>query len=315
MLIQSPYSKLSYSSLLTLHSCPRKFQLYKLQVGGAEDSESDSLTFAFGHLVGDGIQLALKGLTEDQVVWKLFLSWKPDLLSNNEKQKKSFFLGIFAVQKFILTLESSLLYGYDLVYIPYTDSENGKESVKPACELSFKILFPDGFEFRGHVDAVLQHKTTKKILVLEVKTTSSASINIAQYKNSAQAVGYSVVLDHIFPELSSYDVLYLPYKTKTLEYEPLLFTKSYLQRALWIQELLLDIETIRLYETTGVFPMRGESCFQWYRECEYFTVCTLKTEYLTQPPQKESEKEPKKEPVYDYTLHIKDLISSQLSRV
>ena len=27
------------------------------------------------------------------------------------------------------------------------------------------------------------------------------------------------------------------------------FTKSYLQRALWLQELLLDIETIKLYES------------------------------------------------------------------
>lgn len=59
---------LSYSSLLTLHSCPREFQLYKLGADSEgliiEEDETDSdqsITFAYGHAVGNGVQYALQG--------------------------------------------------------------------------------------------------------------------------------------------------------------------------------------------------------------------------------------------------------------
>ena len=152
-------------------------------------------------------------------------------------------------------------------------------------------------------------------MVLEVKTTSATSLNPAQYKNSAQAVGYSVVLDHLFPELSSYEVLYLVYTTKSLEYTSLPFTKSYLQRALWIQELLLDVELIQLYESRGVYPMHGESCLQYYRECKFLQTCTMSTSLLTSPETPESvEKRLQKESEYQIQVTVEDLIQAQLRK-
>ena len=54
--------QLSYSSLLNLHSCPRKFQLQKLRTTHrTEESLKSSVTFSFGHVVGEGIALALDG--------------------------------------------------------------------------------------------------------------------------------------------------------------------------------------------------------------------------------------------------------------
>ena len=45
--------QLSYSSLLTLHSCQRKFQLYKLNTPTEQPEDiPGSLTFAYGHCVG-----------------------------------------------------------------------------------------------------------------------------------------------------------------------------------------------------------------------------------------------------------------------
>lgn len=290
---------LSYSSLLTLHSCPRLFQLEKLQAERPEVDYESSVTFAFGHLVGEGIQLALEGKTLDQIYFNLFLKWEPDLFAENIRQVKSFWHGMFAVEKFVAMQASGYLQDYELVYY----------EGKPASELSFRITFPDGFKYRGFVDAVLQHKITGKILVLECKTSSATNLNPATYKNSAQAIGYSVVLDSLFPDLSSYEVLYLVYLTKQMNYEQLPFEKSYLQRALWIKELLLDIETIKMYEAEGIYPMRGESCFSFYRECNYLGICTLATESLTDP-----ECEPKAEE-YQIELTLADLIQSQLSKV
>lgn len=298
--MDSRLQNLSYSSLLTLHSCPRKFQLDKLQAERAAEDVESSVTFAFGHLVGHGIQRAMENIPESKIIWEMFLMWKPDLWAENTKQVKSFYHAIFAVQKFIAMRTAGYLSQYELVYW----------EGKPACELSFRITLPDGYKYRGFVDVVLRDKESGEIVVLELKTTSSANLNPATYKNSAQAIGYSVVLDVLFPALSSYQVLYLVYTTKNYEYNPLPFEKSYLQRALWIRELLLDVETIKMYEEAGVYPMHGESCFNFYRECSYYGQCTLPTEYLTEPL---GEDEVKVEE-FQIELTLQDLIQSQLSK-
>lgn len=298
--------QLSYSSLLTLHKCPRKFQLDRLQAEKTDDdTNKSSVTFAFGHVVGEGIQLVFQNLTEEEIIWRMFLMWDVDLLDENPKQAKSFWEAIQAVQKFIAMRSSGFLDDWDLAY----------HDGKPCCEMSFLIHLPDGFKYRGFVDAVLVNKLTGEIKVLEVKTTGQSTVNSATYKNSAQAIGYSVVLDHLFPELSSYEVLYLVYKTKQREYDPLPFTKSYLQRALWIRELLLDIEVLKTYEAAEIYPMRGESCFDFYRECEYLYTCTLSTDKLTDPLFDE-EADSIKAKWKDYQIHItiSDLITSQLRK-
>jgi len=294
--------QLSYSSLLTLHNCPRKFQLNRLRTTHrTEESIKSTVTFAFGHIVGEAIQLALEGKSEEEIIWKMFLGWHTDLANVDEKAEKSFWTAVWALKKFLALRAQGFLKEYELVY--YEE--------RPACELSFCIVFPDGFRLRGFVDAVLRHKTTGEILVLECKTTGSATLNPATYKNSAQAIGYSVVLDHIFPDLSSYKVLYLVYQTKSKEYTPIPFTKTYLQRALWIRELLLDLETIKMYEEAEVYPMRGENCFDFFRECEYFNTCQLSTQYLTKACTKEEEDKTE----YQVVIGLEDLLDTQLRKV
>jgi hypothetical protein len=300
---------MSYSSNLTLHECPRKLQLYKLSTIGTTDTIDDSITFTYGHCVGMGIQLVFEGRTETEIIWAMFQRWNVDLFADNPKQNKSFWQAVIAVQKFISLRANGFLNDYELV--SYKD--------KPAVELSFRIGLPNGFRYRGHVDAVLRHKKTGGIVVLEVKTTSQSEINPAMYKNSAQAIGYSIVLDVIEPALSAYEVLYLVYKTKAMEWEILKFPKSYLQRAQWIQELLLDADTIDMYERVGVYPMHGENCISKYgKECKYLQVCTLSTVYLTKPePAPELldlNRDTGKPMEYQIELTIQDLITAQLNK-
>lgn len=265
-----------------------------------------SVTFAYGHAVGAGIQFALNHtLSQNQVIFQTFLAWDADLADENTKQNKTFWEALAAVEKFIEMRERGFLQGWQLVW----------HEGKPAVELSFLIKLPGSFYYRGFVDAVLQHEDTGEIMVLECKTTSASSLNAATYKNSAQAIGYSIVLDHLFPDKSSYDVLYLVYKTKSREYDMLPFTKSYLQRALWIRELLLDLDVINLYDNADIYPMRGESCYDFFRECDYLLLCTLATEKLTDPLTEEDEKRIM-ESHADYQIHITlmDLIDSQLRK-
>ncbi len=297
---------LSYSSRLTLNACPRKFQLYKLGASQESPSESDtqSVTFAYGHVVGLGIQLALEHRTISQIYMACLMEWDCDLFATITKSNKSFWSAIQAVRQFISLRENGYLSGYELVYY------NGK----PATELSFRIDLPEQFYYRGFVDAVLQHSETGKVLVLECKTTGSGTVNPAQYKNSSQAIGYSIVLDAIFPNLSSYEVLYLVYLSKAEEFIQLPFEKSYYQRALWIRELLLDVDRICMYENAGIYSMHGESCYSFYRECEYYNLCTLSTQHLTAPLDEAGEKKLEEE-LNDFQIQISfiDLIKAQVS--
>lgn len=295
--------QLSYSSLLSLHSCPRKFELYKRRTTHKlEEFLKSTVTFAFGHVVGEAVQNVLQGLPEQEVIWKMFLGWKLDLMaeSPDPKDKKSFWLAVIAVQKFIAMRKAGFLNDYDLVYVDGI----------PACELSFCVTLPDGFRLRGFVDAVLRHKTSGKVVVLECKTTKSATLNPATYKNSSQAIGYSVVLDNLFPDLNSYEVLYLVYQTNGMEWNVLPFTKLYSQRAEWIQDLLLDVEFIKMCEEREFYPKRGESCYSFFRECEYINSCGLSTQFLTKPctPEEEDTTE------YQVNLTIADLIQTQLEK-
>lgn len=297
---------LSYSSLLKLHECPRKYQLYKLNT--TPDSEHDpetKVTFAFGHVVGLGIQLHFCGASEDEIIFALYQFWSPALFESNDKQKKSFFLAVAAIQNFISLRQHGFLKEWEVV------EYNGNY----ATELAFVIILPNGYRYRGSVDAVLQNKNDGTVMVLEVKTSSSTNLNPANYKNSSQAIGYSVVLDNLFPGISSYQVLYLVYLTKSLKYETLVFNKSYLQRALWIQELLLDCEMISLYDSTGVYPMHGESCVSFFRDCEYLNTCTLATKYLTKElTDEDRDRIAKEESRYTIEVSLLDLIQTQVTR-
>lgn len=293
---------LSYSSLQTLHSCPRKFQLYKLRsTHKTGNTEKETITFSFGHCVGEAIQFSLAGVPKAEVLWRMFQTWDAPLLAEDEKANKSFFSAVIALERFQNIRENGFLDGYDIAYF------NGK----PAIELSFCVVFPDGFRLRGFVDAVLIHRVTGSVLVLEAKTTGSASFSPSQFKNSAQGIGYSIVLDVIAPGINSYEVLYLVYQTKSGEFTPIPFTKTYLQRALWIKELLLDIEMIKMYESHEVYPMHGESCYSFFRDCQYINTCQLSTKYLTTPydPEKDEDKE-----VYQINLTLMDLIDAQLEK-
>jgi hypothetical protein len=299
---------LSHSSRTTLHKCPRKYQLYRLssqQISLASEKETEQgVTFAYGTAVGVGVQSVLEKKTIDQVFLDTFLAWDVDLLDNNPRQKKSFWLAMFAVQKFASLQEDGFLEDYELVYY----------KGKPAVELSFQIVLPNEFKYRGFVDAVLQHKTTGKVMVLECKT-SSGTANPATFKNSGQALGYSVVLDILFPALSSYEVLYLVYETKSYEYKELPFEKSLLQRALWLQELLVDCQMVELYESYKTYPMHGENCFDFFRECEYLGLCTLNTANLTKPlTQDILDKIEKDAESYDFNVDFYELVAAQVAK-
>lgn len=300
---------LSYSSLKTLHSCPRKFELEK-KTDQLDDLEvtDQNVTFAFGHTVGIGVQSLFEGKALPNVLMDMFMMWRLDIFAENEKKGKSFWLAIQAIK--YLEMQMPFFSEYELVY--YMDKEGNH---RPAIELGSIIACPDGFFFRGYIDVVLRHKLTGEITVIEVKTTGSREAKEAEYRNSAQALGYSVVLDSIVPGHSSYQVIYLVYSSTSQEWEILPFEKTLVQRARWIQDILLDIERIKMYHNVGYYPMYGESCFEYFRECQFYGSCHLDNKYVTRKlTQKVLDDLDRKRETFDIHLTIHDLIQTQMSR-
>lgn len=302
---------LSHSSVLTLHSCPRKFQLYRLRATRATQDEIAGVTFAFGHSVGEGIQCVFQGMEFKEILFKMFLMWDANSLWDRDpKASKSFAEAVMAVRKFQSLRDAGYLDDLELVYVTNNDS---KQST-PACELGFAVDVFGGFSYRGFVDAVLRNRITGEIIVLECKTTKNRETNPAQFKNSGQALGYSIVLDALFPGLSSYSVLYLVYSTGTLEFTPLPFPKSFANRAEWIRSLVFDCEDIERYEEIGYYPKRGESCYSFFRECEYLNVCNLSTSHLVKPLSESVEEIAIAEAKYTHRFNLVDIIDAQVSR-
>ena len=300
-------ARLSYSSRLTLHSCNRKFQLEKLQAERPEQDIKTSVTFAYGHAIGEGIQQYLiansAGIDNplQHAIWRMFLAWDCDLLEENEKQKKSFLRAVAAICNFAELVRDGFI---------ADDYEVAMFNGKPAAELSFRIDLGDGFSYRGHVDLVLRHKSSGEYVILELKTSSANYINQNSYKNSSQAIGYSVILDKIAPGVSSYSVQYLVWLTKLERFEPFDFPKTFRQRVQWLQHLIWDkkhiMDMVAFYGNDGVWQTMGESCTSFGRDCDFMDLCGTDTARITAPLTEDQVVEAKE---YDFNFTIEELVA------
>jgi hypothetical protein len=100
-----------------------------------------------------------------------------------------------------------------------------------------------------------------------------------------------------------------------MRYEEFNFPKNPHQRALWIRDRLWDVEQVeRLFELEGnygIWPMHGESCTQFGRNCEYMDVCHLDTGNLMSKLRENQLVERKRdgtEAEYDFELNVEDLL-------
>ena len=182
---------LSYSSIELLRTCPRKYQLTKLSEVSPRDI---TIHTAFGSSLGAGIQSLLSNTSIDTALFAAFAAWHIDLDECDTKTDKSFTSVHNALLQFKSTQYPTISQEYELLTLP-----NGL----PAIELSASIELPDGFKYRLYIDAVLRRKSDGMLTVLELKTTGSSWVNASSYKNSGQALGYSVVLDALAKELNT----------------------------------------------------------------------------------------------------------------
>lgn len=313
---RTPIHFVSYSSLNTDHSCPKKFELDKM---GPAQPEFENINFAYGHALGAGIQELFTSGNLKQAYYKAFLAWNMDILASGDpftqgsffKQKNSFPWVIEALKKFygsylVLKNKWKLFHYFD---------EKTREP-KPAVELSARVEFPNGYVYRIFIDMVLQNIETEELLVLELKSDGGNYKQPEKYANSNQALSYSVILDRIQPGNASFVVWYAVYYKQLDDWEFYDFPKSRLQKANWIRTVLYDTNNIETCRTAHFFPKQGESCIDYGRPCRYYGICDLSERALyasEQTLEERVDKEEKKEYTYRFTLD--EIIDQQLEDI
>lgn len=281
----------SYSRSMTLHSCPRKYEIstkFKLRAAMA------STTFAYGHAVGSGIQQLISGVPLHRAMLEAILAYDYPLHEAEDektiKDGKTLWNALLILQRFHSLYEAGALTYLDGWEVAKFHTDTG---VIDGIELTFVIdlgaaLDAEGNEvgrrtYEGHIDLVLYNPARCRYLVLELKTTGGHYISAAQYQNSKQALGYGVVLDAIaknFAATASFDVLYMVVKTKTEEIVPFQFTKTYRDKAEFLLSIQDDADLIDRYESIGYYPQRGESCNDFFNACPFLDCCAESNEVL-----------------------------------
>lgn len=263
---------LSHSSRESFYSCPRKFMLAKAM---PERSREDTISTIFGKAVGVGIQALCSGESLNSALFATLLAWEWPLDHIDEggtRSKKSPWYACQAVEAFYHQHLPEIGAEWGIFTLP-----NGR----PSTEVAFRIAMPGGSYERGYIDVVLQHKTTKQLAVIELKTTGltvDPAGGAIMYGNSGQGTSYTVIIDHLARQLgldSNLQVFYITLQTKSQAWSLYPFTKPEGSRRSWLDGLLREHAMVRDCASTGVWPMRGGSCSAWGRPCFAYGICDL----------------------------------------
>lgn len=256
----------SYSMLQSLHECPRKYQIRRMQAEANTLTRIQSPTFAFGHAVGAGVAVYDQTLDRRQAIWAAFLAWDVDLFADEENRHgkrtgKSFHDAIWAIYEWENFHKNETdLAEYEVVHV----------------EANLVVDFQDGQYYVGHVDELLRHRESGRYKVKENKTTSFLNVDPAIYSNSDQALSYAIVVDMLGG--TEYDVMYTVYSSTQQQWLQFSFVKSASKKAEWLQDQLLVHQQLEQYEAINFFPKRGSACMNFNRRCEYYENCDISSE-------------------------------------
>jgi len=258
--------RVSHSSLSSLNTCERKFQLDKLLVNDNEKDREDTAATTMGKAYGIGVASYLLNQDIDEAIFKTFLAFNEEV----SDLKRTPWTCISLLLSSVPVLDNLLM-----------DWEVAVFQDKPAIELSFRIDIDPMFYYVGFVDVVLRNRWTGRYAPLDAKSTALMLDDLdPMFRNSPQVLGYSIVLDRIAGEaLTEYDLLYLVAKIFPTPFKFTVETKTYpktLQdRLQWLLTLALDIQRIHSMQEHGIFPLRGDRCIQYMKPCRHFGTCTL----------------------------------------
>lgn len=283
--------RLSYSSLGSFASCPRKFEFDKLYP--KQPRTGSQYAADVGTALHEGFQHYLTHGDQDQAVWAFMQAFPYE----DEFMQTNNYRGFEAC---LATLEEMFaevkLSEYDLAKIrrPWSAKEllGFNEAgivipdlpVVPAIEVPFEIRFkgvelPDGrgVSFIGYIDAIMQNQMTGLFRTLDIKT-SRLTLHDAtgKYKFNTQQIPYGIVVDHVAQGVvEQFEVLYLDCYIDLLEPRvqlyPFMKTREDINE--WCINKMLQLEQIKRFMAGGYFPRTDGGCLFYNSPCRYLEPC------------------------------------------
>lgn len=276
--------RVSYSSLGTMNSCARKFELNKLYLH-PENYNEDSLAAEVGKAVHRGYQRYLAtgdvdlGLLELGIAYPHHLCWTYD----NDRSWEA------AMASYYRMIEYA---AYDDWQVANIKNHEGK--TVPAIEVSFELVLsgitlPDGrgISYVGFIDAIMyQALQLSSFRTLDIKTHRDRTQDrTANYKFNSQQIPYGIVLEHVLGRsIEEFDVDYLDVFVDLLNprVTPYTYTKDKELLREWLMKLLVDIRNLVTYMRMGLFPRADHGCTAFFRPCRYLDMCHLRDKELVQ---------------------------------
>lgn len=298
-----PY-RLSEHAIQVLNTCERKFQLDRMLMPATyfdNDGESSPVLIR-GTAFGAGVQDYLLHGDMEHACFVCWMEYYPEVY---DEQKKIY---LWRTINNLRCAQDEL----DKIRQRYTVAVfDGK----PAAELSFRLDIDDKWYYVGYIDLVLFDKLLNIYVVLEIKTTAYKLIDLQpMYKNSGQALGYSIIIDKIVGERQSkYGVLYFVCRDQQgANFVPDIytfpFTKTLLDRLRWFYTIGLDVQRLNTMLDNELFPMRGNSCVHFNRVCPHYGTCTLQSSDVPRKVEEDTN-------VYQFRYKLDEVIAEHIERV
>jgi len=272
--------EISHSTLNTYQSCPRKLEFSKFY---GYNVYGESLASSGGLAIHEAVGVYLATKSKQKAIFKLLTDYPIHLCTN---------------PLWDWSLEST--YAALLSIISFLDSKPELELAtiqgKPAIEVPFLINIDHGLAdflrvvYRGYIDFVFFDRIHNNYFVIDLKNSARKIKDftpVFQYDN--QCVPYGLVLQRALDkQINSLQVNYLIQPVSLTPKQPqwLEFEKTKLDIEEWAQDLLMDLNNIKIYYQTQWFPRRSNGCFAYNRQCKFYNLCgarnihTIKTMLL-----------------------------------
>lgn len=273
--------QVSYSSLGTFSSCPRKFELDKLYPRPPRNFQ-DNYAADVGLALHAGYQDFLVNQSEESAIWAFMQAFPYEGEYSQSNDYRSFDAALSTLEEMMNKRE---VFDYRLVQIRKPDGE-----IAPAIEVPFEIVFkglevapceryPDGAEFSviGYIDSIMQNLATDMYRSMDIKTSRMKLLDATgKYKFDNQQVPYGLVVDHVAQgTIDSFEVLYLDCYVDLIDPVVSLypFMKSRTDIQEWGMNKVIQFQQIARFIAADYFPRTDNGCLFYNKPCRFLEPC------------------------------------------